>query len=63
VENWLSSNPNAETAEYEGKQKDLERMANPIMAKMYQGSAGANCGAQFNQSQPQGHAPNVDEVD
>jgi len=23
VENWVSSNQNAETAEYEGKQKDL----------------------------------------
>jgi L1 cell adhesion molecule like protein len=56
VENWLSSNPNAELSEYEGKQKDLERVANPIMSKMYGAGAstgGPGCGPQ-SQGQGQG---------
>lgn len=37
----MSSNPNAETEEYEAKQKELETMFNPIAAKLYQGAEGA----------------------
>ena len=65
VDSWISANPNAEIAEYEAKQKELERIANPLMSKMYQG-AGAQPGeAQFGQrQQQQAHTgPNVDEVD
>lgn len=66
VENWISSNHNAETHEYEAKQKDLERIVNPIMSKMYQG-AGAAPGQSppgYERQQQQTHTgPNVDEVD
>ena len=37
IESWMSSNLNAETEEYEAKQKELERIFNPIASKMYQG--------------------------
>jgi heat shock 70kDa protein 1/2/6/8 len=66
VESWLSSNPNAELSEFEGKQKDLERIVNPVMSKMYQGAApgGPGCGPQAGQQQQGQHSgPNVDEVD
>lgn len=40
TESWFSSNPEAETAEYEAKQKELESAFNPIMQKIYaQGGA------------------------
>jgi len=39
---WLDNNPNAEKEVYEQKQKSLEQVCNPILAKMYQGAqAGA----------------------
>lgn len=67
VENWMSSNPNAETEEFEAKQKDLERIFNPIASKLYQGAnpdAGARYGNQYQQGQQAGSAgPQVDEVD
>lgn len=64
----MSANHHAQIQEYESKQKDLERIANPIMTKMYQGAApGEGPGAQAQyQQQQQGQAhggPNVDEVD
>lgn len=62
VESWVSSNPNAETAEYEGKQKNLESIFNPIISRVYQGNpgAGAGCG-NFQGTQAQsGPGPNVD---
>jgi heat shock protein 1/8 len=40
VESWLSSNPEAETEEYESRQKELESAFNPIMAKIYQSTGG-----------------------
>ena len=46
VENWLSSNQEADTPEYEAKQKELEGMFNPIMAKVYQAAGGAPPGAE-----------------
>lgn len=69
VENWMSSNPNADTEEFEAKQKDLERIFNPIASKLYQGGnadAGARGGNYYQQGQSQqaGSAgPQVDEVD
>jgi len=33
---WLDSNPDASAEEYEGRYKDLERMFQPIMTKVYQ---------------------------
>jgi heat shock protein 1/8 len=32
---WLDSNQEASKEEYEGRQKDLEKIANPIMSKLY----------------------------
>eukprot|EP00359_Climacostomum_virens_P007592 CAMPEP_0204901814 /NCGR_PEP_ID=MMETSP1397-20131031/3296_1 /ASSEMBLY_ACC=CAM_ASM_000891 /TAXON_ID=49980 /ORGANISM="Climacostomum Climacostomum virens, Strain Stock W-24" /LENGTH=655 /DNA_ID=CAMNT_0052070223 /DNA_START=1462 /DNA_END=3429 /DNA_ORIENTATION=+ len=32
---WMESNPNAETEEYESKQKELEAVSNPIMQRVY----------------------------
>lgn len=38
---WVADNQNAEIAEYEKKQKELEDIANPIITKLYgQGGAG-----------------------
>jgi len=36
---WLEENPEAETEEYSAKQKEVEQVANPIMKKVYSGSA------------------------
>jgi len=44
---WLSSNDQAEKEQYEMKQKELEKIANPMMAKIYQGmpsAGGADAG-------------------
>ena len=66
IENWMSSNMNAETEEYEAKQKELERIFNPIASKMYQGQpgqqAGPGCGSAYN-SGAAGAGPQADEVD
>merc|ERR1712238_406042 len=37
---WLEDNPAAEKSEYDGKQKEVEGIANPIMKRAYEGSAG-----------------------
>jgi len=37
---WLEKNDAAEKQEYEGKQKDLEKICNPVIAKIYQQSGG-----------------------
>ena len=65
IDSWLSANPNADIAEYEAKQRDLERAANPVMSKMYQGAGAPPSGAPFGQQhQEQAHTgPSVDEVD
>ena len=65
IESWMSSNPNAETEQYEAKQKDIERVFNPIATKMYQGAnpeGGARCGNPSAASAGQA-GPSVDEVD
>ena len=40
AEEWLSANQEAETEEYEGKQKALEALFNPIMQKIYAATGG-----------------------
>ncbi|CAO3576765.1 unnamed protein product [Absidia cylindrospora] len=42
---WLDNSHEASKDEYEGKQKELEETANPIMMKLYQGEGGAPGGA------------------
>lgn len=39
VINWLDRNQMAEKDEYEHKQKELERVCNPIISKLYQAAA------------------------
>ncbi|XP_027917589.1 heat shock 70 kDa protein [Vigna unguiculata] len=39
---WLEGNQLAEVDEFEDKQKELEGICNPIIAKMYQGGAGGD---------------------
>jgi len=40
---WMDENPNAEKEEYEEKQKEFEKLVNPIFSKLYQGG-GAGAG-------------------
>ena len=38
---WLEKNESAEKEEYEAKQKELEKVCNPIITKLYQSAGGA----------------------
>ena len=38
VLDWLDENPEADKDEYDGKQKEIEAISNPIMRKMYEGA-------------------------
>merc|ERR1719479_623928 len=42
---WVDNNPNAETDEFEAKQKEIEEVWKPIMMEAYQNSGGAPPGA------------------
>ena len=42
---WLDDNQEAEKEDYEKKQKETEKIINPIMQKVYQASGGAPPGA------------------
>merc|ERR1719228_600204 len=49
--NWLDRNQLAETEEFKSKQKELEKLINPVMARLYQGGQqqqqqGGSCGQQ-----------------
>nr|QQY02576.1 heat shock cognate 71 kDa protein 2 [Cryptocotyle lingua] len=44
VISWLDSNQTAEKDEYEHKQKELEKVCNPIITKMYQAAGGGGEG-------------------
>ncbi len=62
INKWLETHPNAESEEYESKQKKLEDLFNPVMTKIYQQRAEPQHGMQgFNAKQ--GNQPKVDEVD
>ncbi|XP_069148645.1 heat shock 70 kDa protein 5-like [Solanum lycopersicum] len=41
---WLDRNQLAEVDEFENKLKELEKLCNPIIGKMYQGGAGDDYG-------------------
>lgn len=68
--NWLDQNQLAEVDEFEHKQKELETICNPIIARMYQGGAG---GAPNMNTAPGGYGgadnasggagPTIEEVD
>merc|ERR1712037_485277 len=38
---WMDENPEAEKEDYDGKQKEVENIANPIMRNFYAGGGGA----------------------
>nr|XP_005285953.1 heat shock-related 70 kDa protein 2 [Chrysemys picta bellii] len=54
VVTWLDRNQMAEKEEYEHKQKELEKLCNPIVTKLYQGGAAPTGGA---------GGPTIEEVD
>ncbi|KAM4702116.1 heat shock 70 kDa protein-like [Discoglossus pictus] len=63
---WLESNQLAEKEEYVHQQKELEKVCNPIITKLYQGATaggmpGSSCGAQARQGS--GTGPTIEEVD
>ncbi|NXQ93092.1 HSP70 protein, partial [Sagittarius serpentarius] len=55
VLSWLDRNQMAEKDEYEHKQKELEKLCNPIVTKLYQGAGGAGAGGSG--------GPTIEEVD
>merc|ERR1711902_422530 len=66
---WLDKNQLAEKDEFEGKQKELEGVVNPIMMKVYQAAGGGGGmpeggmpGGGFGGAAPPG-GPTVEEVD
>jgi len=76
TQKWLDEHPDAETSEYERKQKEVEDVFNPIMAKVYQaaggapggpggfpGAAGGFPGGATGPSTSSGSGPKVDDVD
>lgn len=42
---WIDSNTDASKEEYDKRQKELERICNPVITKLYQGAGGAPPGA------------------
>ncbi|NXF17752.1 HSP70 protein, partial [Rhodinocichla rosea] len=54
VVSWLDRNQMAEKEEYEHKQKELEKLCNPIVTKLYRGDGGAGSGS---------GGPTIEEVD
>ncbi|NP_001121147.1 heat shock 70 kDa protein [Xenopus laevis] len=70
VISWLENNQLAEKEEYAFQQKDLEKVCQPIITKLYQGGVpggvpggmpGSSCGAQARQGGNSG--PTIEEVD
>ncbi|NWR84063.1 HSP70 protein, partial [Furnarius figulus] len=55
VVSWLDRNQMAEKEEYEHKQKELEKLCNPIVTKLYRGDGGAGAGGSS--------GPTIEEVD
>ncbi|XP_021767246.1 heat shock 70 kDa protein-like [Chenopodium quinoa] len=72
---WLDKNQLAEVEEFEDKQKELEELCNPIIAKMYGGGGAAGAGMDMGGDMPGGGAsgsmgggsggagPKIEEVD
>merc|ERR1711997_1184598 len=63
---WLDKNQLAEKDEFEGKQKELEGIVNPIMMKVYQAAGGAGGdmpSGGMPGAAPGGAGPTVEEVD
>jgi len=61
---WLETHPDANTTDYEEKQKELEKVANPIMTKAYSaGTGGAAPGGVPGGGFGGGAGPTTQEVD
>jgi len=67
---WLDANQLAEKEEFEHKQKEIERVCNPIVTKLYQGAGGAPPGFPGAGGAPgagpapgAGSGPTIEEVD
>ncbi|KAG7233729.1 hypothetical protein INR49_006650 [Caranx melampygus] len=58
---WLENNQLADKEEYQHKQKELEKVCNPIISKLYQGETAArSCGEQ---ARAGSQGPTIEEVD
>jgi len=68
ITSWVDDNPNADLEDYEGRRKELESVAMPIMTKIYQqggapsGDEDVNMGGSSHTSGT-GSGPKVEEVD
>nr|XP_046270397.1 heat shock 70 kDa protein 1-like [Scatophagus argus] len=58
---WLENNQLADKEEYQHQQKELEKVCNPIISKLYQGGMPAGSGA--GQAQAGSQGPTIEEVD
>jgi len=56
---WLEKNDQAEKEEYETRQKELEKIANPIMMKMYQGGVPPGAGGPGGEGEGAGEDDNT----
>ncbi|KAM9812150.1 heat shock protein family A (Hsp70) member 8b [Syngnathus typhle] len=64
VISWLDKNQSAEKDEFEHQQKELEKVCNPIMTKLYQGAGGMPGGGAFPSSGgAAASGPTIEEVD
>ncbi|XP_043939131.1 heat shock 70 kDa protein-like [Protopterus annectens] len=62
VISWLENNQLAEKEEYEHKLKELEKVCNPILNKLYQGGMPGGCRAESG-SASSNTGPTIEEVD
>jgi L1 cell adhesion molecule like protein len=60
---WLDNNPMAEKEEYESKQKELEQVINPIIAKTYQGAGGEMPGQPQQGGEETTSQPKFEDID
>merc|ERR1719231_2008923 len=49
---WIDENPSAEAEEYNDKQKEVEKVVNPIMSKLYAAGGGAGGGDAEDEEMP-----------
>ncbi|KAK1900711.1 Heat shock cognate 70 kDa protein [Dissostichus eleginoides] len=63
VISWLDRNQTAEKEEFEHQQKELEKLCNPIMTKLYQNAGGGFPGAGGAPGGGASSGPTIEEVD
>lgn len=52
---WLEDNQEADKPDFEAKQKEVEKIVNPIMAKLYQGGAGGGAAEEEEEEEEEDH--------